>query len=184
MAGRARRAVQWWALIMMAAFALAGVWLALGIDGYRVVSMPPLDARPNPLAKEVMVAAGAWLDSYRAYPQTLAFPVLGFAGAALTWLLSRMGRPGLGLVTNSLAQAGVILTAGASMFPFIMPSSTNPGSSLTLWDACSSHLTLTVMFWAAMIFVPIILGYTSWAYYKMWRRVTVAEIEDQQHLAY
>jgi len=184
MAGRARRAVQWWTLIMMGAFALAGVWLALGMDGYRVVSMPPLDARPNPLAKEVIVAAGAWLDNYRAYPPTLAFPVLGFAGAALTWLLSRMGRPGLGLVTSSLAQTGVILTAGASMFPFIMPSSTNPGSSFTLWDAASSHLTLTVMFWAAMIFVPIILGYTTWTYYKMWRRVTVAEIEERQHLAY
>jgi cytochrome d ubiquinol oxidase subunit II len=184
MAGRAKTAARWSTVIMMVAFALAGVWLALGIDGYRVVSMPPLDASPNPLGKEVLVAGGAWLDNYRAYPLTLAFPILGLAGAALTWLLSRMDRPGLGLVTSSLAQTGVILTAGASMFPFVMPSSTNPGSSLTLWDASSSHLTLTVMFWAAVIFVPIILGYTTWTYYKMWRRVTVAEIKEQQHLAY
>ena len=70
------------------------------------------------------------------------------------------------------------------MFPFIMPSSTNPNSSLIAWDATSSHLTLTVMFWAAVIFVPIILGYTIWTYSKMWRRVTVAEIKAQEHLAY
>jgi cytochrome d ubiquinol oxidase subunit II len=70
------------------------------------------------------------------------------------------------------------------MFPFIMPSSTHPGHSLIAWDAVSSHLTLTVMFWAAAIFIPIILGYTAWTYTKMWRRVTVQEIRDQEHLAY
>ncbi len=184
MAGRARTAAQRAALLVIATFALAGVWLALGVDGYRVVSMPPLDASPNPLAKEVQIAAGAWMANYKAYPLTWVFPILGLGGAALTWLLARANRPGLGLLTSSLAQAGVILTAGVSMFPFILPSSTNPVSSLTVWDATSSHRTLTVMFWAAVLFVPIILSYTGWTYYKMWRRVTVAEIREQEHLAY
>jgi cytochrome d ubiquinol oxidase subunit II len=184
MAGRARTAAQRAALLVIATFALAGVWLALGVDGYRVVSMPPLDASPNPLAKEVQIAAGAWMANYKAYPLTWVFPILGLGGAALTWLLARANRPGLGLVTSSFAQAGVILTAGVSMFPFILPSSTNPVSSLTVWDATSSHRTLTVMFWAAVVFVPIILSYTGWTYHKMWRRVTVAEIREQEHLAY
>jgi len=70
------------------------------------------------------------------------------------------------------------------MFPFIMPSITHPATSLTAWDAVSSHRTLTVMFWAAVIFVPIILGYTTWTYSKMWRTVTVREIEEQAHSAY
>jgi cytochrome d ubiquinol oxidase subunit II len=70
------------------------------------------------------------------------------------------------------------------MFPFIMPSSTNPNSSLIVWDAVSSHRTLAIMFWAAMLFVPIIIGYTTWTYAKMWRRVTVEEIKSQEHLAY
>jgi cytochrome d ubiquinol oxidase subunit II len=76
---------------------------------------------------------------------------------------------------------GIIMTAGAAMFPFIMPSSTMPNSSLIAWDATSSHLTLTVMFWAAVIFIPIILLYTTWTYRRMWRRVTVAEIKAQDH---
>ena len=80
--------------------------------------------------------------------------------------------------------AGVILTAGFSLFPFVMPSSTSLVSSLTVWDAPSSHLTLTVMFWAAVIFVPIILAYTTWTYRAMWGKVTVNYVREHAHSAY
>ena len=183
-ATRAKAAAKVWGLITILTFALAGVWLVFGIEGYRVVSMPALDALPNPLTKEVVREAGAWLTNYQTYPFTIAFPVLGFIGMGLAVLLSMVNRPGLGLVLSSLGITGIITTAGAAMFPFIMPSSTNPNSSLIAWDAVSSHMTLAVMFWAAVVFVPIIIGYTTWTYSKMWRRVTVEEIESQEHLAY
>ena len=183
-ADRARRWARWASLATVGAFALAGAWLVSGIDGYRVVSMPALDAIPNPLTKEVVRESGAWLANYALHPWTLLFPQLGIGGALLTLLLSQANRPGLALVTSSLSLSGIILTAGAAMFPFILPSSSDPNSSLIAWDAVSSHLTLTVMFWAAVIFVPIILGYTTWTYYKMWRRVSVEEIRSQDHLAY
>ena len=183
-ATRAKAAAKVWGLITILTFALAGVWLVFGIEGYRVVSMPALDALPNPLTKEVVREAGAWLTNYQTYPFTIAFPVLGFVGLGLAVVLSMVNRPGLGLVLSSLGITGIIMTAGAAMFPFIMPSSTNPNSSLIAWDAVSSHMTLAVMFWAAVVFVPIIIGYTTWTYSKMWRRVTVEEIESQEHLAY
>nr|WP_210756901.1 cytochrome d ubiquinol oxidase subunit II [Caldichromatium japonicum] len=171
-------------LATIIAFALAGVWLSIGVDGYKVVSMPPLDATPNPLTKEVVREGGAWLANYAQHPWTLLFPLMGFGGMGLVVLASMSNRPGWGLAASSLGLTGIILTAGAAMFPFIMPSSTNPNSSLIVWDAVSSHRTLTVMFWAAVIFVPIILAYTTWTYAKMWRRVTVEEIRAQDHLAY
>ncbi|NKN32324.1 cytochrome d ubiquinol oxidase subunit II [Marichromatium bheemlicum] len=183
-AGRAKRMVKRAGLFTIAAFALAGLWLTLGIDGYQVSAMPALDATPNPLTKQVEIVPYAWLTNYATHPWTLLFPLLGFAGLGLAILLSQRDRAGLGLVASSLGVTGIIVTAGAAMFPFIMPSSTDPNSSLIVWDAVSSHLTLTVMFWAAMIFVPLILMYTTWTYTKMWRRVTVEEIEAQDHLAY
>jgi len=183
-AERARTWAKWTSLVTVGAFMLAGIWLMLGIDGYRVVSMPALDAIPNPSVKEVVREAGAWMSNYELYPWTLLFPVLGILGGLATLLLSQANRAASALVTSSVALTGIILTAGSAMFPFIMPSSTDPSSSLIAWDAVSSHLTLTVMFWAAMIFVPIILGYTTWTYAKMWRRVTVQEIKEQDHLAY
>jgi len=183
-AERARTWAKWTSLVTVTAFVLAGIWLVLGVDGYRVVSMPAFDAIPNPLTKEVVHEGGAWLANYDLYPWTMLFPLLGIGGALATLALSQANRAGLALVTSSLSLTGIILTAGAAMFPFIMPSSTDPNSSLIAWDAVSSHLTLTVMFWAAMIFVPIILGYTTWTYAKMWRRVSVEEIRSQDHLAY
>ena len=134
-ASRAKRWAQWTGLITIVAFALAGVWLTLGIEGYRVVSMPPLDATPNPLTKEVVREAGAWLANYQQHPWTLTFPIMGFSGLGLAILLSMANRPGLGLILSSLGLTGIIVTAGAAMFPFIMPSSTNPGSSLIVWDS-------------------------------------------------
>jgi cytochrome d ubiquinol oxidase subunit II len=94
-------------------------------------------------------------------------------------MMSRRDRPGLGFVSSSLAIVGVIMTAGVSLFPFIMPSSTNPDHSFTIWDACSSHLTLTIMFWATVIFLPIVLSYTIWNYHKMWGRLSVEEMKDR-----
>jgi cytochrome d ubiquinol oxidase subunit II len=143
-----------------------------------------LDAIPNPLTKEVVVDPYGWLANYKAYPWTLSFPILGFAGLGLAIALSIVNRPGLGLIMSGVGISGIIMTAGSAMFPFIMPSSSNPNSSLIAWDATSSHLTLTVMFWAAVIFIPIILAYTTWTYAKMWRRVTVEEIRSQGTLAY
>ncbi|MFW6258213.1 MAG: cytochrome d ubiquinol oxidase subunit II [Halochromatium sp.] len=183
-ASRAKHWARIVGLATIAGFALAGLDLILFVDGFKVVSMPPLDAISNPLTKEVVVDPYGWLTNYWRYPWTLLFPILGFAGLGYAVSLSMRDRAGLGLIMSGLGITGIIMTAGAAMFPFIMPSSSHPNSSLIAWDATSSHLTLTVMFWAAVIFIPLILMYTTWTYAKMWRRVTVEEIRAQDNSAY
>ncbi|WP_158770476.1 cytochrome d ubiquinol oxidase subunit II [Paraglaciecola sp. L1A13] len=170
-------------IVFMLLFASAGVWVA-NMDGYQIVSMPDTQSYANPIGKMVTTAPGAWLDNYTAMPLTIIFPALGFAMATLALLFSKMGRPGLGLVSSSVMLVGVIMTAGVSLFPFVMPSSNNPNVSLTMWDAVSSHMTLNVMFVAVAIFIPLILFYTTWCYVKMWRKVTVKEIENNTHGSY
>jgi cytochrome d ubiquinol oxidase subunit II len=176
---RVKSWIQWTGIAAMGAFALAGIWLVMGIDGQAIVTQPALDALPNPLAKTVAIAPGAWLKNYNDYPLTVIFPVLGFLGVTLTIFMSRRNRPGWGFFSSSIAISGVIMTAGISLFPFVMPSSTHPGSSLTVWDAPSSHLTLTVMFWAVLIFLPIVVGYTVWNYRKMWGRLSIEEMHER-----
>jgi cytochrome d ubiquinol oxidase subunit II len=177
-AERARAVSQWLAPVVIACFAIGGVWVAFGIDGFRILTQPALDANPNPLGKTVVMATGAWLDIYKSYPVAMLAPAAGFAGAIVAWFCARIRRPLIGMLGSSVTIIGVIGTAGLSMFPFVMPSSTVPNSGLTLWDATSSHLTLMVMFFAVVIFLPLVLFYTSWAYAKMWGPVTRESIEN------
>lgn len=184
LARRAKKAVAIMGLLALVGFALAGLWVAFVLDGYRVVSQPGLAALANPLAKSVVIERGAWLTIYTRFPPAAAAPLAAFVGLALTILLSRANRPGIAFVTSGIGMAGLIGTAGLSMFPFIMPSSTHPNSSLTVWDATSSHLTLTVMFWAVVILLPVVLGYTVWCYSRMWGKVTTEEIRLRGLSAY
>ena len=59
------------------------------------------------------------------------------------------------------------------MFPFLLPSSSFPSQSLTVWDASSSAKTLLLMLAAVMIFLPIILGYTTWVFRVLKGRITL-----------
>ncbi|SKA71891.1 cytochrome d ubiquinol oxidase subunit II [Thiothrix eikelboomii] len=172
------------ALGVMVSFTLAGLWLWLGVDGYMITQMPPTDALPNPLNKVVVPTEGAWLTNYTHYPLAITAPTLGLLGALTVFALAKAGRAGWSFVFSSLSIIGIILTAGVSLFPFVMPSSLNPNHSLTVWDSASSHLTLNIMLWAALIFVPLILIYTLWCYRMLWGKITLAFIRSNDHTAY
>ncbi|SQI41597.1 Cytochrome d ubiquinol oxidase subunit 2 [Leminorella richardii] len=181
---RARAATQICALIVLVAFAAAGIWVVYYMDGYIVTSALDHTAASNPINKEVAQQAGAWLVNYNTYPILWAVPALGVALPLLTIIASRINSGGLAFLFSSLTIACVIFTAGITMFPFIMPSSITPNVSLTMWDATSSHLTLTVMTFVALIFVPIVLVYTLWSYIKMFGRLDKKHIEDNHASLY
>ncbi|MGK4474332.1 cytochrome d ubiquinol oxidase subunit II [Aeromonas molluscorum] len=180
---RSRTAATFFSLLTLVSFALAGVWVS-GMDGYVVVSSAATDAVTNPLHKEVVVQAGAWMQNYSLYSWMIAAPVLGLVMSLLTAIAARMDKGWLAFLCSSLAIAGIILTAGFSMFPFVMPSSLEPSQSLTMWDATASFNTLKVMTVVAAIFVPTVLAYTIWTYIKMFGRVSNKHIEDNQQSLY
>ena len=182
---RAGTAALWSAVLMVLGFVGAGLWLRYGnILGYAITSMVDPAALPNPLGKTVERSAEGWWINYAKQPLLWLLPLLGIAGALLAAVLTRAGRTLTAFVLSSLAIVGVIGTAGAAMFPFLMPSSSHPDASLTVWDSVSSHLTLGVMFWATLIFMPLIIFYTGWAYRVMRGKITVEQIRANDHSAY
>ncbi|MBN3173075.1 cytochrome d ubiquinol oxidase subunit II [Pectobacterium brasiliense] len=181
---RAQKTVLLASTLMSLTFLLAGLWVLTGIDGYVITSTLDKAAPSNPLNKEVVQQAGAWLTNFTAHPALWAIPALGVALPWFTCLFSRVDRCGWGFLTSSLTIVCVILTAGITLFPFVMPSSLDPNVSLTIWDATSSQLTLQVMTILACIFVPTILLYTSWCYYKMFGRIDARYIEANKHSVY
>ena len=182
---RAGTAALWSAVLMVLGFVGAGLWLRYGnILGYAITSVVDPAALPNPLGKTVERNADGWWINYAKQPLLWLLPLLGIAGALLAALLTRAGRTLTAFVLSSLAIVGVIGTAGAAMFPFLLPSSSHPDASLTVWDSVSSHLTLGVMFWATLIFMPLIIFYTGWAYRVMRGKITVEQIRANDHSAY
>ncbi|MFB9133786.1 cytochrome d ubiquinol oxidase subunit II [Vibrio olivae] len=180
---RARSAAQLCGLLTVVTFVLAGIWVQ-NIDGYVITSVIDGNAASNPIAKEVETVAGGWMNNFHQYPLLWLAPALGVVMPLLTIIASRAEKGGLAFLTSSLGIAGVIFTAGFAMFPFIMPSSLTPSHSLTLWDSTSSELTLNLMTGVAFVFVPIILGYTTWTYYKMFGRLDKKYIDDNKHSLY
>jgi cytochrome bd ubiquinol oxidase subunit II len=176
---RAARAARVAGIVVIVAFAGAGVWVASGIDGYRIMSSPDVNGITPVLAKKVEKAAGAWLDNFGRFRFAIVAPLLAFGGALIVVLTAMSRRTLLPLLASACAVVGVILTAGVSMFPFVMPSSTNPASSLTAWDAVSSKLTLQIMFWVVVVFLPLVALYTSWVYAKLRGTITIETIRDE-----
>lgn len=169
---RVRTASAVFSLLALVSFALAGVWVATSLPGYLITSTIDPNAMPDPLAKTVVVQAGAWMTNYARWPWAWIVPALAFAGLFASLVFSRLKQAGLAFWSSSVGAAGIIGTAGVSLFPFIMPSSSDPRSSLTVYDAVSSHFTLGLMLAATVVFLPLIVVYTSWAYKVMWGKVT------------
>ena len=172
------------ALATIVLFVLAGIWVAFGIDGYVITSQLAHDGPSNPLSKTVARRAGAWLSNYHAFPWMVLSPIVALLALGIAPPLLKRGRPGAGFVASGCGIAAVIATAGLSLFPFMLPSSLEPNASLTVWDASSSHLTLKIMLFATVIFLPLVLVYTAWVYRVLRGPVTAAYVEGNEHSVY
>jgi len=180
---RAMKVARWTALMTIVLFVAAGFWIANGIVGFKVVGLLDYQSVSTPFAKEVVMEMGAWMTNFTDFPWMWLAPLLGIAGALLVVFYTDR-RPALSWVCSGVSVAGIVSTVGLAMFPFILPSSTHPSQSLLMWDATSSQQTLELMLIAVVIFMPIIIAYTSWVFHVLRDKVTEESIRDQEHTVY
>lgn len=173
---RARRIGSVAAITAAALFAAGGLWMAHGAFGFRLEGVADAGGPSNPLHVRAAAAPGAWLGNYGRHPWTMLAPLLGLAGPLVALLGIRRRNHVLNFTGSSLATVGIIATVGLSMFPFILPSSIDPQSSLTVWNASSSHLTLWIMLLVTLVFLPIVLVYTAWVMRVLFGRVTLDQV--------
>lgn len=173
---RARRIGSVAAVASIVLFLLGGLMVAKGGMGMRLIGAVDGNGPSNPLMSNSVAMAGGWLHNYGAHPWMVLAPVLGLLGplVALAGIAGR--RSGLNFLGTTLGTTGIIATVGLSMFPFILPSSIDPRSSLTVWNASSSHVTLFIMLVCTIIFLPIILAYTTWVMTMLRGRITMHDV--------
>lgn len=162
------------ALLTIVLYGIAGIW-AYSFDGYRLVSLAPEGSFHAITSKQVEIVEHGLFANYQAFGILWLVPVIAIFCFLKAGIAGIKGNAVKGIIYNSVAIAFVICTAAIAMFPFVMPSSIDPESSLTIWDASSSHFTLQVMLYAVIIFVPIALSYTVWAYRRMWNKVSAED---------
>lgn len=119
----------------------------------------------------------------------LLLAVVALAGiAALTligsWVANLRDREGTAFTLGALTIVAAVLTLFFALFPNVMPSTLEAGSGLTIENASSTPYTLTIMSWAALIFLPLILAYQGWTYWVFRKRVTRARIEKAALVAH
>jgi cytochrome d ubiquinol oxidase subunit II len=174
-------------LITIGLFVLAGLITVFMINGYKIVNETEImhSFHSNPLLKTVSTQNNqGWLLNYQKYPFFTLAPILGILGCALTYLMTVRKKELLAFISSSVGVAGIIATAGVNLFPFIMPSSHDPNSSLTIWDSTSSYKTLTIMLMTVVIVFPIVIAYTGFVFRVLRGKVTTDDITNNSKNLY
>ncbi|HEY2781782.1 MAG TPA: cytochrome d ubiquinol oxidase subunit II [Steroidobacteraceae bacterium] len=180
MAARARGVGRVACLVFLVAFLGAGIWLYWALGGYQLSGTVDHAGPSDPMHKMVTIVAGAWLNNYRTWPWMWAAPAAAVLGALSAHLLLYWQRSRAAFMASVLVQAGTIMTAGFALFPFLLPSSTFPNQSLTVWDASSSPKTLLIMLAAVVVFLPVILAYTGWVFRTLRGQITLESMHDHE----
>ena len=157
-------------------FAVGWAFIRFGDIGFHLATVANPFGPSNPLRSTTLPMAGGWLANYSLHPWMMIAPALGFGGALLALSGITRGWEKTSFAGSALAAAGIIATVGVSMFPYILPSRIDTHSSLTVWNASSSEKTLGIMLFVVVVFLPVVIGYTSWAFHIMWGRVTSADV--------
>lgn len=131
------------------------------------------------IAPVTLVTAAAWaIWTQLAYSVSWTWLVVGLAAAALLVVVfaTSARREGVAFAaTSGVILLAVVLIFG-SLYPDVMPSSTDPANSLTIYNASSSPYTLQVMTWVAVVLVPFVLAYQTWSFKVFRRRISTKSI--------
>lgn len=180
---RAKKTMRVTGVVCIVLFILGGLGLMHDVNGYTLTSQLAHNGPSNPLYKTVGMQQGAWLSNYQHFPILWAVPALGILGSILAIFLPARKKV-INFLSTTCAIVGIIASVGVSMFPFILPSSSNPNHSLMIWDSSSSQFTLMLMLGATLVFFPIVLAYTAWVYRVLRGEVNINTIVNHEESAY
>lgn len=131
------------------------------------------------IAPVTIVAGGAfliWNQLDTGEPWTWAPVLVAAVALVAAALANRAGRDGWAFLATGLAIAAAVLALFGSLYPDVMPSTTDPAFSLTVENASSTAYTLRIMTWVAVIMTPVVLAYQAWSYWVFRRRIGARHI--------
>ncbi|HLS21765.1 MAG TPA: cytochrome d ubiquinol oxidase subunit II [Paenalcaligenes sp.] len=176
---RAKKASLYAGVLALVLMAIGGFWSA-NLHGFHLISSPAPGVPQTPLHQTVVVEPASLLHNYREYPVLWLLPALAYLSLIVGMGAILVKRAVLAWWSGVITWISVLGMAGAAMFPFIMPSISNPSHSLTVWNSGASTLTMGWMLGFTVIFMPMIVTYTSWAFYIMRGKVDIKSVESEE----
>lgn len=177
---RARAAVLGATALIFVLLPAGGMFMS-SADGFIVKQIADVGLSLSPGDKLVQTEAGAWLINYDLYPWMFWAPVGALGGTFLAAIFSGIGMPRAGFAASSAAITGIIATAALSLFPFVLPSSLDANSSLTLWDAVSRESLLNILLLAAACLLPLLIVYTLSVFRVMADPILIDDTTPSRH---
>lgn len=120
-------------------------------------------------------------------PALLLVIVLSAIAALLliaSWVANARDREGWAFGFGAVTIVAAVLALWFALFPNVMPSSTDPAYNMTIENSSSTDYTLTIMSWAALVFLPLVLLYQGWTYWIFRKRVSRSRIEKAAAVAH
>jgi cytochrome bd ubiquinol oxidase subunit II len=170
-------------ILVLITLTVAGLLVIFSLNGYTLVSSPP-HATLYPVNNVVTRGVGAWIDSYVVYVWKFYPPIITYLALLAGLWANYLRWVSFCFWASVISVGGIIATAGVTLFPFLMPSSTNPSQSLTVWNSTSSQYALDVMLYIGVVLFIIIIGYKIFAFRAVWgkkKTITAKDIEEHDH---
>jgi cytochrome d ubiquinol oxidase subunit II len=124
----------------------------------------------GPLPLLTIVGFVAAIHEQRGTAATAVIGGLAVVAVLGAWAMNRRSA-GVGFALTSTAIVAATATLFLALYPAVLPSTIDSAYDLTVHNASSTDYTLTIMTWAAGIFLPIVLAYQGWTYWIFAKRI-------------
>ncbi len=172
-----RRLYRSFGMVFLLLMTIAGIMLAYHVKGF-VLLHSPTNAPAHPLNNIVSEHTGAWFNSMQVHTWKWIPVIVAYAATLIGMTFAKRGNGGFSFWLNSIGIAGTVAMFGATLFPFLVPSSIVPDQSITAWNATSAPFTLMGMFYIGVVLLLAIFAYKFWGYYAVWRKNKTLGVED------
>lgn len=165
-------------------FAFHGsLWLAIKTDGdlsdkavTTGVILWPILAAVTVLFLVLTYIYTSLFDRYLASPGFMIIPALAVIALFAGRIFLHKDKIVTAFASSALFIISVTLFGVIGMFPALIPSSISPDAHITVYNAASTAITLTIMLVVVLIFTPIVIGYQAWVYSIFSGKVTEEEL--------
>lgn len=115
---------------------------------------------------------------YIQYHILFVLPILSVLAGLLTALFVYKDKRIKSFISGIVTVVTYLATLFVGAFPYLLASTISHEYSISVSNAMASQKTLMVMFVSAVIFVPLVIGYQTWKYFKFAQKVNYMDREE------